>query len=247
MVTAELRDLTVHIDTGQWSETVLAAVNLTVPEGQMTALLGESGCGKSMIAAALTGRLPASAQITGQVHINDAHVQDQRQWRQLRGHTIGLVPQSGATAFTAADPVGAQLLALERSHQRWTVDRACAAARYPVEAFDLYPQQHSSGQIQRAALAAALLPEPDLLIADEPTASLDTATAYEVWGTLREYADAGAAVLAITQEVPLLTAIGVADRMVFMRDGRITVAGPATEIPSLADPYVQGFFQEIGQ
>nr|CTQ98114.1 Dipeptide transport ATP-binding protein DppD (TC 3.A.1.5.2) [Kibdelosporangium sp. MJ126-NF4] len=225
---------------------MLDAVNLAVPDGRITALLGESGCGKSMIAAALTGRLPKVAHTTGDVRVNGTRGQDERQWRQLRGRTVGLVPQAGVTAFTETDTVGEQLRELERRHGRWTIDRACAAACYPVDAFDLYPHQHSGGQIQRAALAAALLPAPDVLIADEPTASLDTGLAYQVWRTLRGYADTGAAVLAITQDVSLLATLGVADRMVFMRDGRIAVEGSASEIRSLTDPYVQGFFLEIG-
>ncbi|WP_235925915.1 ATP-binding cassette domain-containing protein [Actinokineospora pegani] len=229
-----------HIDTGRWSETVVEGVDLTVPKGQVTALLGESGGGKSMLAAALTGRLPDTAQATGDVLIEGAHVED---WREVRGRTVGLVPQEGASAFTAADTVGAQLRGLEQRHRRWTVERACAAARYPLDALDLYPDQHSSGQVQRAALAAALLPVPGLLIADEPTASLDTGLAYEVWGTLREYADTGAAVLAITHDVHHVVALGVADRMVVLREGRITAAGTPDEIRRLEDPYVQGFFR----
>lgn len=200
-----------------------------------------------MIAAALAGLLPASAQSCGQVHINGTVVRGQRAWRQLRGRTIGMVPQSGVTAFDPGVTVGAQLFELERLHRRWSVDWACTATQYPTDVFDLYPHQHSSGQIQRAALAAALLPAPDLLVADEPTASLDTFTAYEVWRTLRDYADAGGAVLAITPEVPFLDAIKAADRMVFVRDGRITAEGTSTEIHALADPYVQGFFRDVGQ
>ncbi|OZM70357.1 ABC transporter ATP-binding protein [Amycolatopsis antarctica] len=247
MPTAELRDLTVHIDTGRWSETVLEAVNLAVPAGRITALLGESGCGKSMIAAAITGLLPASANSTGQVHIDGAAVRDERTWRQLRAGTVGLVPQSDVTAFVPDETVGAQLIDLHRLHRARSVEDACAAALYPIDGFDLFPHQHSAGQIQRAALAAALLPAPRLLIVDEPTASLDTGTGYEVWTNLREYADTGAAVLAITHDAALLIDTGVTDRMVFMRHGRITVAGPTTEIRTLEDPYVRGFFQQSGQ
>ncbi|MFI0353322.1 ATP-binding cassette domain-containing protein [Actinomadura sp. 9N407] len=243
---AELCGLTVHIDTGRWNETVLDAVDLVVPDGKITALLGESGCGKSMAAAALTGSLPDAARSTGQVRIDGEPVRAQRQWRRLRGGTVGLLPQAGVTAFHAEDTVGAQLRALEDRYRRWSVDRACAAARYPTELVDLYPNQHSGGQIQRAALAAALLPQPRVLVADEPAASLDTETAYGVWTALRRYADAGAAVLMITHDVPMLTAAEIADHVVLMRSGKVIATGGLTDLAALDDPYVRGFFQPSG-
>ncbi|MFF5265253.1 ATP-binding cassette domain-containing protein [Actinomadura viridis] len=243
---AELRELTVHIDTSRWNGTVLDAVDLLVPDGKITALLGESGCGKSMAAAALTGTLPDTAHSTGQVRIGGEPVRGRRQWRRLRGGTVGLLPQEGVTAFHAEDTVGAQLRALEDRYRRWSVDRACEAARYPTELADLYPNQHSGGQIQRAALAAALLPEPRVIVADEPTASLDTETAYGVWVTLRRYADAGAAVLVITHDVPMLTAAKIADHVVLMRGGKVIATGGLATLAALEDTYVRGFFQPSG-
>ncbi|TDB83536.1 ATP-binding cassette domain-containing protein [Actinomadura sp. 7K534] len=243
---AALRELTVHIDTGRWSETVLDAVDLDVPDGKITALLGESGCGKSMAAAALTGTLPDTATSTGQVHVDGEPVRGQGQWRLLRGGTVGLLPQAGVTAFRAGETVGAQLRALEDRYRRWSVGRACAAARYPAELADLYPDQHSGGQIQRAALAAALLPAPRVLVADEPAASLDTGTAYGVWVTLRRYADAGAAVLVITHDVPMLAATGIADHAALMHGGKIVATGGLAGLAALEDPYVRGFFQPSG-
>lgn len=222
-----LRELTVLVDTGRWSETVLDSVCLAAPAGRITALLGESGCGKSMVAAALTGSLPPVARSFGEVCVNG---------------TVGLVPQAGVTAFAAERTVGAQLDERQRLCHRRSVEAACKAAVYPMETLDLFPHQHSSGQIQRAALAAALLSEPDLLVVDEPSASLDRGTAYEVWASLRAYADAGAAVLTITHDGALLTETEVADAMVFMREGRTVAAGTPREIRALADPYVQGFF-----
>ncbi|GAA1983828.1 ATP-binding cassette domain-containing protein [Amycolatopsis minnesotensis] len=239
MVAAELRDVTVHIDTGRWSETVLDAVSLAVPEGRITALIGESGCGKSMAAAALTGLLPATAQRSGQVLVDGTVAHGRPELR-----AIGYAPQDGVTAFKPGEAVGAQLRDLEEIHRHWSVERACAAAGYPAEVFDLLPRQHSGGQIQRAALAAALLPSPRILVADEPTASLDAENAYRVWKTLREYADEGAAVLVITQDVPMLAATGVADRMAVMRAGRILVEDSAAAVAALDNPYVQGFFRE---
>ncbi|RRO13016.1 ATP-binding cassette domain-containing protein [Saccharopolyspora rhizosphaerae] len=243
---AELRGLTVHVDTGRWSETVLEAVDLVVPAGQITVLLGESGCGKSMLVAALTGTLPESAQSTGEVRITSTPVLDQRRWRHLRAGTVGLVPQDGVTAFSADDTVGAQLRELHRLHQAGSVDEACAAACYPTDVIELFPHQHSAGQVQRAALAAALLPAPELLVVDEPTASVETSLSHQIWRNLRAQADTGAGVLAVTQDVHRLLDTGVPDRLRFMREGRITAAGTVAEVSASADPYLQGLLRHVG-
>ncbi|MFB8277703.1 ATP-binding cassette domain-containing protein [Nocardia colli] len=245
-MTAELRDLTVHIDTGRWSATVLTAVDLVVPRGQITAVLGEPGAGKTMVARALTGRLPATARHRGQVLIN-GEVVDDRQWSLLRGSVVGYLPQEGVTAFEPETTVGTQLRALELHHRAWSIERACAAAHYPAYALDLLPQQNSGGQIQRAALAAALLPAPPVLIADGPTNSLDLETAYAVWKSLRDYADSGAAVLVISNEIQMLTAGGLADRMVIIREGRILAAGPAVQLSESADGYVRALLESSSQ
>lgn len=227
-MTAELRSLTVEIDTGRWSGTVLADVDLRIPAGRITALLGGPGAGKTMVAYALTGRLPASAHRTGEVLVDGS---------------IGYIPQDGIDAFDPHRTVGDRLRELARYHRARTVEQACAAACYPPEAGDLLPSQHSAGQIQRAAVAAALLAGPAVLIADGPTSSLDQGNAYAVWKSLREYADSGAAVLAITHDVPLLTATGFADRLVIMSAGRVIADGTLPELAAATDPRVAMYFR----
>ncbi|MDN5757065.1 MAG: ATP-binding cassette domain-containing protein [Tomitella sp.] len=223
-MTAELRSLTVDIDTGRWRDTVLTRVDLRVPAGQITALLGGPGDGKTMIAYALTGRLPESARAIGEV---------------LTDGRVGYIPQDGIDSFAPDCTVGAQLGQLELRHRSWTVERDCAAAHYPLDALHLLPQHHSAGQIQRAAIAAALLAAPDVLVADGPTTSLDRGTAFGVWKSLREYTDTGAALLVITHDIPLLAATGYADRLVIMSKGQILADGTMAELSASADPRVQ--------
>ncbi|MEU4315264.1 ATP-binding cassette domain-containing protein [Nocardia sp. NPDC024068] len=226
-MTAELRSLTVDIDTGRWRETVLTEVDLTIPAGQITALLGGPGDGKTMIAYALTGRLPESARVSGEVRVDGS---------------IGYIPQDGIDTFARDRTVGVQLRELAQEYRSWTVEQACAAACYPSDAQDLFPQHNSAGQIQRAAVAAALLAAPSLLVADGPTSSLDQGNAFGVWKSLREYADSGAALLVITHDVPLLTATGFADRLVIMRKGQIRASGTLPELSTSDDPLVQMYF-----
>lgn len=228
VVTAELRSFTVDIDTGRWRDTVLTKVDLRVDAGQLTALLGGPGDGKTMIAYALTGRLPESARTTGEVLVDGS---------------VGYIPQDGIDAFTPDRTVGVQLRDLEMRHGSWTVEQACAAAYYPPDALELYPQHNSAGQIQRAAFAAVLLTAPDVLVADGPTASLDQGTAYGVWKSLRGYADGGAAVLVITHDIPLLTATGYADRLVIIGKGQVLAAGTMTELSASDAPLVQMYFR----
>ncbi|MDJ0363296.1 ATP-binding cassette domain-containing protein [Rhodococcus sp. H29-C3] len=225
---AELRSLTVRVETSRWSETVLTDVDLSVPARQITALLGGPGAGKTMIAYALTGRLPNTAQSTGDVLIDG---------------TVGYIPQDGIDAFLPDRTVGDQLRTLEQRHGAWTVARACAAAYYPADALKLLPRHNSAGQIQRAAVAAALLATPDVLIADGPTASLDQGTAYGVWKSLREYADNGGALLVVTGDVELLAATGHADRLVVIGEGKVLAAGTAVELSKSTDQRVQIYFR----
>ncbi|MEU4810213.1 ATP-binding cassette domain-containing protein [Nocardia fluminea] len=107
-MTAELCCLTVRVDTTRWSETVLEEVDLVVPAGQITAVLGGPGAGKSMAASALAGRLPATVQSRGQVLI-DGEVADDQRWPALRDRVVGYVPQEGVTAFGTQKTVGAPI------------------------------------------------------------------------------------------------------------------------------------------
>jgi len=241
-MTAELRCFTVHVDTGRWSGTVLTTVDLLVPRGRITAVLGGPGAGKTMVAHALTGHLPDTAQSRGEVLIDGRIVADDG-WPELRGGTVGYIPQEGVTSFAPGKTVGKQLRELEQRHRAWTVQQACAAAHYPEYAADLLPHENSGGQIQRAALAAALLPAPAVLIADSPAASLDRETAYHVWKSLRDYADSGAAVLAISNDVPMLIAGGFADRMVIMHAGRILAGGTPAQLAESDDAYVRALIR----
>ncbi|MBF6236196.1 ATP-binding cassette domain-containing protein [Nocardia otitidiscaviarum] len=237
---AELRCVTVHIDTGRWRETVLDAVDLAVPAGQITAVLGGPGSGKSMLARVLAGQLPTTARCSGKILIGGELFEDQH--RPYLPEHVGYVPQDGVAAFDPEKTVGAQLCALHERHRAWSVERACAAAHYPAEALPLLPRHNSGGQVQRAALAAALLAAPRVLVADGPTNSLDTGTAYQVWKSLRDYADSGAAVAVISNEVKMMITHGFADRLVMMHDGRIRSAGSTAQLLD-SDPYLQALLR----
>ncbi|MGW4849416.1 ATP-binding cassette domain-containing protein [Nocardia brasiliensis] len=207
---------------------MLTEVDLRVRDGQVTVLLGGPGDGKTMVAYALTGRLPESARASGEVLVDGR---------------VGYVPQDGIDAFARDRSVGAQLRELGSENGVRTVERACAAACYPPEALDLLPQHNSAGQIQRAAIAAALLTGPDVLIADSPTASLDQGTAFGVWQSIRQYADTGAAVLVITHDLSLLTATGYADHLVIMSRGQVVEAGTMDDLMVSEDPRVRMYFR----
>lgn len=222
---AELLSFTVHVDTGRWSATVVDAVDLVVPEGRITALMGGPGSGKSMVLGALTGRLPATATVSGQVCVNGSGVASELAWQELRGAVVGHAPQDAVTAFAATATIGDQLHAIEHTHRQWQLERACAAAGFPSEKLELFPHQLSGGEAKRAALAAAMLPAPPVLLVDEPTASLDHELKHAVWATLRAYADDGGSVLAVTNDVAILADTHVADHFALMGDGRITAQG----------------------
>lgn len=250
--TAQLCHLTVDIATRSGRNApvvrVLDSVSLDVGAGCVTALIGESGCGKSMVAAALCGLLPPAAQVTGRILVRgeDLVASGERGWRPLRGHHIDLVPQSAATSFTPVRTIGSQLTEVcERLSADRTPAQLCAAVRLPADVVHRYPHELSGGMAQRAAIAAALAGRPELLIADEPTSALDPANAAVVWQLLAEAASDGAAVLVITHDLPSLLRADVCDDIALMSAGSILRRAATTDMLADPDSYVRRFFAAV--
>ncbi|MFJ6154406.1 ABC transporter ATP-binding protein [Micromonospora profundi] len=204
-------------------------LSLTVRAGELLAVVGESGCGKSVLAHALLGLLPGNATVTGHAVLHDPDTDPvdlvtcgQRHLaRKVRGRRVGLVPQSPATAL---NPVrtGRRLLAETlRAHgrDRQDADRLAADVGLDPADLDRYPHELSGGMAQRLVTALALAPDPSLLIADEPTTGLDRPLVDHTLDLLRRRCDNGAAVVLITHD--LAAARRVADTVAVMYASRI--------------------------
>lgn len=267
----EFRDLDVEIATPgapRAGVAVETGVDLRVYPGELHALLGESGAGKSMLANVATGMLPAGTRLRGRVEVAGRRLYAQDcAWGEVRGRLVAVAAQSSATSLAPNLSVGAQLLwALRelrsdlvgesRAALNEEVARLCALVGFPELALEAYPHELSGGMLTRAGLALALAGEPAVLIADEVTAGLDPQLSRLIWGVLRDLADRGLAVLAITHDWAALvdgTADGavdgggavdadrdravdgdgdgaVADTVSVIRQGRILEQGLAREV-----------------
>lgn len=205
----EVRDLTVRLGP-------VAAVNgisFDVRRGEFLGIVGESGSGKSVTAKAILGLLPKSARISGSVTLEGQELlgAPSEVMRRVRGDRIGLVFQDALAALDPVYTIGDQLVEALRAH----VDISRKAARVraadllgevgipnPRERLDSYPHQLSGGQRQRIIIAAALIAEPDLIIADEPTTALDVTVQKQVLDLLAEVCQRReAAVMLVTHDL----------------------------------------------
>ena len=245
-----VQDLTIEQRGRTGSRRLVDDVTVRAQTGRITLVVGESGCGKSLIAAAATGLIPAGLNAPGTVTVagHTFAVGDTKTWRRLRGHRVGLVPQSAIGSFTPVRTVGSQLReTVLRLHDDTSdpgaVLRALAdPVELPRAALDLFPHELSGGLAQRAAIAAALAGKLTALVADEPTSALDPKLAEHVWRLLRDIAtDSGIAVLAITHDIE--RAAAVADTAHVVRVGRIIAHVEPTESHDLdlTDPYLHAF------
>ncbi|MFD5569935.1 ABC transporter ATP-binding protein [Streptomyces cadmiisoli] len=235
-----------------------------VAAGECLALVGESGCGKSVLASALLGLLPANAQTAGSAHVGglDLLAADERTLaRTVRGRTVGLVPQSPAAHLTPVRTVRSQLAetvaALTGTRGRAAVrDRArqaAARAAFPEDHLDRHPHQLSGGLAQRAATALALIGDAPVLIADEPTTGLDRDLVDRTVDELRRHVDGSGgedgparALLMITHD--LAAAERIADRVAVMYAGRIVELTDAPSFfgsPGPRHPYSRGLLQAL--
>ncbi|WP_420879054.1 ABC transporter ATP-binding protein [Rhodococcus sp. (in: high G+C Gram-positive bacteria)] len=231
--TAIVDNVTVRIPTAAGVVHAATGVSLTLPPGQITALVGESGCGKSILASVLCGLLPTAARCTGTLTIagHDMSTATERHWRRLRGRTVGLAAQSAAASFTPNRTIGRQLAETIAAVDAAT-DPAVLLEQVGLDPHTqhLYPHELSGGMAQRVAVAAAITADPPLLVADEPTAGLDPDATSTILGLLRSHADRGAAVLLITHDLHALETTGVADQIAVMYASRIVETGRAAAV-----------------
>ncbi|NJP50349.1 ABC transporter ATP-binding protein [Streptomyces sp. SBST2-5] len=230
-----------------------------VASGECLALIGESGCGKSVLASALLGLLPANTETAGSARLGDLDLLtagERTLARTVRGRRIGLIPQSPAAHLTPLRTVRSQLEETlaeltgvrGRAALREAAERAAQRAAFPPDHLDRHPHQLSGGLAQRAATALALAGDPPLLLADEPTTGLDRPLVERTVDELRRHieADRDRALLMITHD--LAAAERIADRVAVMYAGRIVELADAAAFfgtPGPRHPYSRGLLDAL--
>jgi peptide/nickel transport system ATP-binding protein len=246
--------LEVAFDLRGESHSVLKGIEFRVQPGRVVALVGESGSGKSVTAYATMGLLPASASVTGgRILFSDpssrnlgldvpvelsALPPDGRVMRTLRGQRISMIFQEPMNSLSPLHTIGDQVSEALTIHQ--SVDRATAREKTeamlarvgfpdPKRAFDMYAFELSGGLRQRAMIAMALMCDPALLIADEPTTALDVTIQAQILGLLKRLQrDTSMGLLLITHDLGVVA--NMADEVVVIYHGEIMEAGPVDKI-----------------
>lgn len=226
---------------------VISDLHLTVKPGEIVAVAGSSGSGKSLLASAILGILPENATVQGHLHYKGKNLNAQMQ-KELRGKKIALVPQSVAYL----DPlmkVGAQ--ADGHLKPRPTQKRRGLFKRFglPQETEKLYPFQLSGGMARRVLVSTALITDAELIIADEPTPGMSLSQALEALKMFREMADEGKAVILITHDIDL--AFEFADRVAVFYAGTTVETAPASDFrtgpQALRHPYSKALWNALPQ
>jgi peptide/nickel transport system ATP-binding protein len=220
------------------------SISLRVYEGEIVALVGETGSGKSVTAKAALGLLPRGARASGSIRIRGREVLGigEKELDAIRGNQVSMVFQEPQTALNPVRMVGWQLGEALRAHGRLSRRRARERAvallaqveiPEPEVRVDYYPHQLSGGQKQRVVLALALANDPALLLADEPTTALDVTVQAEILALLRRLnKDLGTSILLITHNMGVVAEM--ADRMIVLRTGDVVEEGSTEQI--FADP-----------
>jgi peptide/nickel transport system ATP-binding protein len=247
-----VRDLDVEIQTETGPVRAVADVSFDLHPGEMLALVGESGCGKSMTALAIMRLLPTPpARIAGgHIEIEGVDIPgiDKRGLEDLRGRRIGMIFQEPMTSLNPVLTIERQMceglsrhFSLSRPEARIRAEAALASVRIvnPRTVMQQYPHQLSGGMRQRVMIAAAIALQPSVLIADEPTTALDVTVQAQVLDLLADLRDRGSAVLMITHDLGVVAE--TADHVAVMYAGRIVErAAVAVLLASPAHPYTQG-------
>jgi len=257
MALLEVRDLRTSFKTDDGIVQAVDGVSFTVDRNQTLGIVGESGCGKSVTSLTIMGlNNPRNATSSGQAMFDgeDLLAASQDRLRELRGQKIAMIFQDPMTSLNPVKSLGWQLSEAVLLHndvsKKEARDRAVTALGEvgipkPGKRVDDYPHQFSGGMRQRVMIAMALINEPDLLIADEPTTALDVTTQAQILELMRRLqAKHGTAIIMITHDLGVIAE--VADDVVVMYAGRAIEEAPVDQIYAAPrHPYTWGLLGSL--
>ncbi|WP_353807596.1 ABC transporter ATP-binding protein [Agromyces sp. SYSU T00194] len=244
-----IRDLRIESVGGR---PIVQGLDLEIPAGRRIGVVGESGSGKSMTAGAIVGLLPEGVGVVGgEIELDGRSVLDltEHEMRSVRGRRVSIVYQNALSSLNPVVNVGTQIADVARAHlpigkheARRRAVRLMSELGIPDadrRALD-YPHQFSGGMAQRIAIAMALVCEPDLVIADEPTTGLDATIQVQVLATIaREVGERGSALLLISHDLAAIASM--AEEVVVLYAGMVLEHGSAEQIMrDPVSPYTAG-------
>ena len=246
-----VRNLNIHF-MGDRTVHAVNDLSLSLGEGEVLGLLGESGSGKSVTLRALMRLLPRKrAQISGQVEVlgRDVLALNDEELSAFRGQTVSMIFQEPGLALDPVYPIGRQIAEAVIRHEGKSHAEAMARALQMLEVvripsakrrLDAYPHEMSGGMRQRAMIALALACKPKILLADEPTTALDATVQIQILLLLRDLQrEFGMSVIFVTHDIGV--AIEICDRVAVMYAGQIVEQGTLREIVcSPIHPYARG-------
>jgi len=240
MSALDIQNLKVTFATDGGDVVAVDDVSLSVEPGEVLAIVGESGSGKTVTAKTILGLLPETAATRGAVLVSGKNViaLSKSQLRAVRGVDVAMVFQEPSLALNPVFTVGWQIAEGLRAHGKYSRAELKAKAidilrkvgiPDPEKRVDYYPHQFSGGQKQRVVIAMALVLEPELIVADEPTTALDVTVQAEILDLLRRVRDEfGTAVVIITHNMGVVA--DLADRVAVMYNGKVVETAPAAQL-----------------
>ncbi|MDG4834295.1 ABC transporter ATP-binding protein [Solwaraspora sp. WMMD1047] len=253
----EVRDLAVEVATDRGWLTVVDGVDFEVAAGETLGIVGESGSGKTVTGLAVTGLLERSARIRrGSVRLGGEELvgRPERALEDIRGNRISMIFQEPMTSLNPAYPVGEQIAEGVRRHRGLGRRAAYGAAVAALERVGIaraadrarsYPHEFSGGMRQRVMIAMAIVCEPQVLIADEPTTALDVTIQAQILDLLRQMRDdLGLALVLVTHNMGVVA--DLCDRVAVMYAGQLVEVSPVEELfESPRHPYTEGLLRAV--
>lgn len=237
----ELQNLHVSYHTPRGTVQAVRGVDLTLDSGEVLAVVGESGCGKSALLKAVMRLLPENASVTGKILVNSADIAPypEKQLQKLRGSLFSMVFQDPMTALNPSMTIGSQIAEAIVVHEP-KISKEALRARVlelmelveidrPMERMKLYPHNFSGGMRQRAVMAIALAARAKILLADEPTTALDVTIQAQILDLLRDIQEKlHTATILVSHDLGVVAR--AADRVAVMYAGKIVEIGTAEEV-----------------